>query len=239
MANGVELQPFNPADAGTPETAWLQLLQGVKEWAPRRGPLIVAAPHPDDEVLGAGGLISSWAAAGQSVTILSVTDGEASDPARRGLDLIRRKELRDALRLLTTVHVNIERTAIPDGKVGAHANRLRQMVEEYATPEATLVAPYEHDGHPDHETVGKVCAQVARAARIPLARYPVWTWHHTNPIALKSLSWGRFSLSAAAQRAKARALECFKSQLHPASGLPIVPAHVLAYFQRPYEAFVL
>ncbi len=88
--------------------------------------------------------------------------------------------------------------------------------------------------------VGRVCAEVARAARIPLARYPVWTGHHTNPVAVKSLHWAKFALSAAAQRAKARALQCFESQLRPVSEKgPIVPQHVLTYFQRPYESFVL
>jgi LmbE family N-acetylglucosaminyl deacetylase len=239
MIDSGKSAPFNPADPGTPETAWAQLLHDAPKWSPQRGPLIVAAPHPDDEVLGAGGLIQSWAADAQSVTILSVTDGEAADPQRQGLDLIRRKELRNAMRALTTLHVTIKRVAIPDGKVGDHANRLRNALADHVTANATLIAPYELDGHPDHEIVGRVCVDVARAARVPLARYPVWTWHHTDPTAVKSLRWVRFSLTAAAQRAKAHALQCFESQLRPTSGLPIVPAHVLAYFQRPYEAFVL
>ena len=72
-------QAFDPADSGTPEEEWRQLLQGAQEWAPSQGPLIVVAPHPDDEVFGPGGLIRCWAAAGQSVTVVSVTDGEAAD----------------------------------------------------------------------------------------------------------------------------------------------------------------
>jgi LmbE family N-acetylglucosaminyl deacetylase len=239
MKHGDSSQAFNPADPGTPEEEWLRLLAGAEEWAPRPGPLVVAAPHPDDEVLGAGGLIQSWVASGQAVTILSVTDGEASDPGRHGLDLVRRKELREALRILTPGHVTIERLGIPDGKVRDHANRLRQVLEEYATADATFIAPYEHDGHPDHDVVGRVCTDVAGVAGIAVARYPVWIWHHTDPRAVRSLHWARFSLTGVAQRAKARAVQCFESQLRPASGSPIVPRHVLKYFQRPFESFVL
>jgi LmbE family N-acetylglucosaminyl deacetylase len=224
---------------GTPEESWLQLLHSTRTWAPQPGPLLVVAPHPDDEILGAGGLIQAWSSAGLPVTIFSVTDGEAADPGRRGLDLIRRRELRNALRILTSVHVNIERSAIPDGKVVEHANRLRNLIAEHVTADTTIIAPYEHDGHPDHEIVGQICTEVARAARVALARYPVWTWHHTDPDAVKSLQWVRFPLTAAAQRAKAHALQCFASQLRPASGVPIVPPHVLTYFHRTYEAFVL
>jgi hypothetical protein len=46
-------------------------------------------------------------------------------------------------------------------------------------------------------------------------------------------------LSPAAQRAKKRALESFRSQLAPQRGLPIVPPHVLEHFHRPYEAFLV
>jgi hypothetical protein len=44
-------------------------------------------PHPDDEILGAGGLIRACAMAGRKVTVLSVTDGEAADPTQSDLTL--------------------------------------------------------------------------------------------------------------------------------------------------------
>lgn len=229
---------FDTATPGTPDQEWRRLLGGAQEWAPGQGPLIVVAPHPDDEVLGAGGLMQSWAAAGNPVTVVSVTDGEAAERACPGLDLIRRKELQNALRILAPVHVTVQRVGIPDGKVAAHVNRLRNAITPHVRAGVTLVGPYEQDGHPDHDAVGRVCGEIARAARHALVRYPVWAWHHTRPASVKSLSWVRFSLTDTARRAKARALQCFASQLHPASGTPIVPAHVLAYFQRPYEAFV-
>ena len=57
--------------------------------------------------------------------ISSVTDGEASDPSGTGFGLIRREELRDALRKLSPAHIDVERLALLDGKVGEHINRLR------------------------------------------------------------------------------------------------------------------
>jgi LmbE family N-acetylglucosaminyl deacetylase len=201
--------------------------------------LVVVAPHPDDEILGAGGLIRSWAMSGLPVTVVSVTDGEAADVGLPGLDLIRREELRDALRKLSLLHIAVERLGIPDGKVQAHANRLRNAILLHADPAGTIVAPFERDGHPDHEAVGKICLEIAILYGVSIARYPVWTWHHTEPSALAELRWGRFPLSPEAQRAKSRAVQCFDSQLRPPRGSPIVPPHVLAYFARPFEAFVL
>jgi LmbE family N-acetylglucosaminyl deacetylase len=239
MSQSSVLKPFDPAVAGTPEREWRRMLHGAAPWEPRKGPLVVAAPHPDDEILGAGGLIHAWAASGEPVTVISVTDGEAADLSRERLDLVRRKELLDALRVLSPVHINLQRLAIPDGKVVNHAVKVRDVIADYATAGATIVAPYEFDGHPDHEVVGRACAAVASTSGVTLARYPIWTWHHTVPKAVESLRWVRFPLTHTTRRAKARALQCFESQLRPSSGRPIIPANVLAYFQRPYEAFVL
>lgn len=233
------MKSFDPAARGTPEHRWRSLLRHFSNWLPQQGPLLVIAPHPDDEVLGAGGLVQSWAAAGGSVTVMSVTDGEAADPRQPQLDLVRRGELRDALRKLSSIHVNLQRLGLPDGHVGEHRNRLRNAVRQHIDPSGTLIAPYECDGHPDHEAVGQVCLEIARTEGTPIARYPVWTWHHTEPEALVSSRWGLFPLSLAAQRAKKRALQSFRSQLAPSRGTPIVPPHVLEHFQRPYEAFLI
>src|ERR1700737_5207409 len=85
---------LEPALSGTSERLWAQHLFRRSDWAPAEGPLLVVAPHPDDEVMGAGGLIHTWAGMGRSVTVLSVTDGEAELPARENLDRIRREELK-------------------------------------------------------------------------------------------------------------------------------------------------
>jgi LmbE family N-acetylglucosaminyl deacetylase len=231
--------PFDPADAGTAEEEWLKILADRPEWTPRAGPLVVVSPHPDDEVLAAGGLIHSWAGAGHPVTIVSVTDGEAAFPKWKGLDLVRRGELKGALRKLCLTHVSVLRVGLPDGRVAQYANRLRNALLALMEPCVTLVAPYERDGHPDHEAIGELCGGLAQSHGTALARYPVWTWHHTEPNSLKTLHWGRFSLSLEARRAKARAVQCFASQLQPPRAPPVVPRHGLSHFERPYEAFIL
>ncbi len=228
---------FDPADPGTSEGAWVHPLSRCREWMPRSGPLVVVSPHPDDEILGAGGLIHSWALRGRTVTIVSVTDGEAAYSTWPGLALVRRAELKRALRKLSVTHIAVMRVGLPDGAVADHVNRLRNVVLSLAHPGTTLVAPYEHDGHPDHDAVGRVCCDVASARGVALARYPVWTWHHAEPRQLARAGLRKFSLTIEARRAKARAIGCFASQLDPPSRAPIVPAHVLTHFQRPFEAF--
>jgi LmbE family N-acetylglucosaminyl deacetylase len=41
---------------------------------------VVVAPHPDDEILGCGGLLRHAAEQGMEVRVVAVTDGEACYP---------------------------------------------------------------------------------------------------------------------------------------------------------------
>jgi LmbE family N-acetylglucosaminyl deacetylase len=214
---------------GSAEAAWLRLLADRPRWSPPDGPLIVVSPHPNDEVLGAGGLIHTWAATGRPVTIVSVTDGEAARPERRRFDLIRREELKGALRKLCLTHVAVVRVGLPDGAVAGHANRLRNAVLALLEPGATLLAPYDHDGHCDHEAAGEVCCGLGRSHGVTVARFPVETWSHAASPSLIAAPWVVFPLSFEARRAKARAVQCFASR-QPCTVEP---------FARPYEAFIV
>jgi hypothetical protein len=88
--------------------------------------------------------------------------------------------------------------------------------------------------------VACACLAVADDLDLPIVRYPIWAWHHAQPAVLAGSRWGRFALDAQTQAAKCAAMNCFASQLHPGdSRKPIVPPHVLDYFKRDYEAFLV
>ena len=72
---------------GTDESVWsacteLRELTPYSVPPPDSGRVVVVAPHPDDEVLGAGGALASLAVRGARLLLVAVTDGEASDPER-------------------------------------------------------------------------------------------------------------------------------------------------------------
>jgi LmbE family N-acetylglucosaminyl deacetylase len=231
---------FNPALPGTHDREWLAALRAEAAWSPKPGPLLIVSPHPDDEVLGAGGLIRMWSERGHRVIVLSVTDGEAAYPEWRGLDLIRRAELDQALATLSSRLVRSVRLALPDGRVRMNMTGLIGALRKLCESGPTLVAPFEADGHPDHEAVASGCFEVAEQLGLPIVRYPIWAWHHAGPAAFAGTHWGRFALDAATQAAKRAAMNCFVSQLNPGNlREPIVPAHVLEYFTRDYEAFLI
>ena len=229
----------NAIDPGADDSAWQRALADAPDWTPPDGPLLIVSPHPDDEVLGAGGLIHMWKSLGRCVTVISVTDGEAAYPQWRRLGQIRREELKEALHVLCDDPVLVVRLGIPDGRVADFGTKLRSAVFSLLDTGTTVLAPYEQDGHPDHDAAGRVCMESARAHEFTLVRYPIWAWRHADPQALSHARWGKFNLSDTAQTAKANALQCFSSQLFPYRRTPMVPHYAMAYFTRPYEAFLL
>jgi LmbE family N-acetylglucosaminyl deacetylase len=181
-----------------------------------------------------------WSQRGHRVTVLSVTDGEAAYPDWRGLGAIRRGELEQALATLSSRPVVATRLALPDGSVRTKIAELIGALRTLCKSGPTLVAPFEADGHPDHEAVASACLTVAKEMRLPIVRYPIWAWHHAQPASFDGKRWGRFALDAKTQAAKRAAMNCFASQLNPGNSRdPIVPAHVLDYFKRDYEAFLV
>src|SRR5438046_7255856 len=57
--------------------------------------LLVLAPHPDDEVIGCGGLVAQHLAEGRSVRVVVATDG-----GQAGVAAEREEETRNALAIL-------------------------------------------------------------------------------------------------------------------------------------------
>ena len=226
--------------ASLPVSASADLMQGASR-------LLVVSPHPDDEVLGCGGLIQAALAARLPVTVVSVTDGEACYPDQlqwpcERLRRVRRGELQLALaRLGGPVAVTV--LALADGGVTQAHDRLQQHLHGLLQPDDLVLAPWEHDGHPDHEACGRAARKAADGCGARLLEYPVWAWHWLWPEAAEA-PWScarRVPMSLQARERKRHAVAAYASQTGTAGGLtcaPILPAHVLERFDRDFEVVI-
>jgi len=209
----------------------------------------VVAPHPDDEIFGAAGLIQAMHADRVDVVIVAVTDGEGSHPvtaAKETIDLrsVRRAESSLALERLGVVSPLVTRLGLPDGRVGGHVNELTCALADLLSSDDLCLAPWWHDGHPDHDACGRAALVAAAAAGTDLLGYFVWAWHWAEPEG-SDLPWGhcrRFDFDRKAAARKRWATGAFRSQTRPWSddhnGAALLPATVLRRFWRPYEVFV-
>ena len=221
------------------EAEWLSVLQDVPRWLPPRWPTIVIAPHPDDETLGAGGLIAFQRRRGVPVTIVAVTNGEAaySDAVRLGD--IRRIEQQSALAELGVEASDIFRTDLADGNVTAFEDELMDFVHPLMRRRTLLVAPWSLDPHPDHEACGRAAERLAKARDVSLVSYVFWAWHRTRVESLAVLPLHRLELDDRLQAARAAALSHHRSQLEWETGSPILPDSLLDPARRPFETFII
>jgi LmbE family N-acetylglucosaminyl deacetylase len=221
------------------EDEWLAALEDLPVWAPSPMPLVVLAPHPDDETLGAGGFIAAQSHHGRDVVVVAATDGESAYGYDPNLGKVRESEQTNALARLGVPAENIVRLRLPDSDVASHETRLIDHLLPFVTKDTHLVAPWRGDFHPDHEACGRAAAWVANRTGARLTLYFFWTWHRGTTATLDALSLRSFPLNPHHLRSKSEALGCHRSQLTHESGEPILPDNLLAPARRPFEVFCI
>lgn len=155
-------QPLATKSNGTMDPSrrareWLRRCARINDPRPALSAAVVVA-HPDDEVIGAGGLIPNL----QGATFVHVTDGsprDLRDATAAGFQTgeeyaeARRKELATALDLAGISMEQTRRLGYIDQEASFHlvdlAHRLAKMWFD-ARPEIVITHPYE-GGHPDHD----------------------------------------------------------------------------------------
>ena len=237
---------LHPIDApGTDERtwaawSWLSTLpgNGLAGLAGVTSAVVVAA-HPDDEVLGAGGLISVLAASRARLRLVAVTDGERSHRGRTPPTVLARRrtaETAHALRALGAQTAEVIRLRLPDSGLAAREDELTAALDPLVAGFDLCLAPWDRDMHPDHEAAGRAAR---RAGPGSLYYYPVWMWHWAFP-ADPRVPWDRalrIPLPPRAASRKRAAITCFASQTTDRGhGLgPVLSPGMIAHFTRPVE----
>lgn len=188
--------------------------------------MLLIAPHPDDEVIAASGLLAWLSSTGTQASVVAVTDGEASH-ARSTLvtpdELRVRRALERAAGLsLLGVSVAVEALGLPDGEVARHEEALTMALLVRSDASTTMIAPWRHDGHGDHDAVGRAAAAAARRSGAELWEVPIWAKVRAPGSFAKARSAGssRLMLSAAQRALKRDALACHATQLRPLGPSP-------------------
>jgi LmbE family N-acetylglucosaminyl deacetylase len=127
--------------------------------------LLVLAPHPDDEVIGCGGVVFQHLRDGRDVRAIVATDGVAAAPDedRDAYRLRREEESRHAL------SAPIDFFRFPDRSLDEHmdelAARLRDVLDEFRPD--LILAPSAIEIHPDHLALSRAfCELVQRDASL-------------------------------------------------------------------------
>lgn len=205
--------------------------------------LVVVAPHPDDEVLAAGGLISEATRRGRPVCVIALTGGEACYPAsarwsRQAIATMRSAERLQGLDRLGLAESDCVELGLPDGGLVDREAEVLGALRGLLQPGDEVFVTWREDGHPDHEAAGRAVAQACAAARAACHEVPVWMWQWARPGDAR-VPWHRLRsmpLGEADLACKREALGAHRSQwIGPGDVAPVLRQGWLPYWLRPCE----
>ncbi|WP_095108277.1 PIG-L deacetylase family protein [Pseudomonas sp. Irchel 3E20] len=218
---------------------------------PHDGRLVVVAPHPDDEVLMCGGLLSRFAGQEEQLLLVSVTDGEGSHPCSLTWPASRLRQARplESAHALERLGLHLpgldwRRLGLPDTQVPALEGALTEQLQGLLRPGDRVLTTWRHDAHCDHDAVGRACAEAARRCDARLMEIPVWAWHWAEPED-RRLPWLRarkLMLDPQCLALKRHAIAAHTSQLSPdatTGAAPVLSPAALARLLQPFELIFL
>lgn len=147
--------------------------------------IIAFGAHPDDCDLGAGGLAIKYAALGDKVKFVSLTNGDAGHQSQRGDELARRRRA-EAQEAGRRVGIEYEVLDNHDGKLLPTLEVREQVIREIRQWQADIViAPRPNDYHPDHRYTGVLVQDASYMVIVPdlvrdtppLSRNPIFLYY--------------------------------------------------------------
>jgi LmbE family N-acetylglucosaminyl deacetylase len=201
-------------------------------------PLLVLAPHPDDDVLGCAGLMMRVAQRGGALIVVWLTDGGGSHgplppDQRASLVAQRRREALAGVAALLIVPTETCFLGLPDGALDAHReaaqHTLRAIVAKYAV--RTVVVTDCADDHPDH----RAAFAIARDLPVPqVFGYPVSNRYDGHDFRAPDSAIVIPPDQTARKRA---ALLCHRSQIEGGARYPLSQPTIERFCREP-EVFI-
>jgi len=220
-------------------------------------PVLVVAPHPDDETLGCGGAIALLCSLGCQVNVLVISDGTMSHPRSRQYPAPSLRALREVETRIAIVTLGVGESAVtflklPDGDIPTlespnfpAAMALCRDRIAALTPK-TIFLPWRSDPHPDHRATWQLIH--AALTDLPLSprsiEYPIWDWDEAQRSEVPELNrvtaW-RLDITQVVEKKK-QAIAAYRSQTtnlidDDPEGFRLTP-EMLANFTRPWEVYL-
>jgi LmbE family N-acetylglucosaminyl deacetylase len=217
------------------DPAWQRALLAVEPLRLRRcRRVVVVTTHLDEALAAAGGLVAALAHREVVVDVLFATDGDGtldgsveSPPPRVRAARAARQATGYRLVGVSPMGLRLHRLQLPSGKVPDGETDIVAALSELLgydpdLPSAVCLAPWQRDGHPDHEAVGRAAEVVCHSYRTRLVRYLVGTWGWAEP---DDLPWERARGVALPVETARRKLEALTAP-PPAAVPPSAPQEI-------------
>lgn len=201
--------------------SWSTLEEAVKNRlnmeiydSPPTGKILVLAPHPGDDIFGAGGTLAKHGDQGDEIRIIYLCDGRSG--TKRATTEIVREELKKTRRteaIEATEVLGIKSNALTfwgyrDGQLSANKTTIKALTQVLSDYVPNIIyVPHPNDGEADHVATAQILAKTLSAVGSDLPA-EIWSYEVSQPAFLNRL----IDISATAIQ-KERAIEAHASQL--------------------------
>jgi LmbE family N-acetylglucosaminyl deacetylase len=218
-------------------------------------PVLVVAPHPDDETLGCGGAIALLRHLNCPVEVLVVSDGTRSHPnsikyPAPVLQALRASETSIAMEILGVETERVTFLNLPDGAVPlpqdeTWENGLMRCREAIAKIQPkTIFLPWRCDPHPDHRATWQLVKTAVKPFSPKIIEYPIWDWDDRQqgkiPNSTAMQAW-RVDIQSVLPK-KREAIAAYRSQISnliddDPTGFQL-SSEMLDKFLKPWEVYL-
>lgn len=189
---------------------------------------VIIAPHPDDEVIGCGGLIARLVKEGNIPHIIIMTGGEGSHDGccatpKEEITAARRRLTRNALAILGVPESNLHELDYPDGGINEELpqTELLKALLSDLRPDSVFV-PHWGEGWSDHVETARIVKELVPTGT-EVWEYCVWMWYYN---VWRGLDWKNaavLKMTPEEHRLKLKAVDAYIKPLapcgHPWSGV--------------------
>jgi LmbE family N-acetylglucosaminyl deacetylase len=145
--------------------------------------VLILAPHPDDEVIGCGGLIARLCALGNPPRVIILSGGGKSHNGCCSIpekDIIQARQTltSNAAKVMSMPEPNIYHLNFMDGNINADDSemlKLKNLIAEIKPD--TIFVPHSGEGWPDHLAVREIGLANA-PEKTHVYEYCVWMWYY-------------------------------------------------------------
>lgn len=182
--------------------------------------ILIIAPHPDDEILGCGGLVSKYSGEGRKVYVLVVTRGTPKLYSEERIVNVRREALQahTLLGVTETVFLDFHAPELDITSQAEIAGSISSIIQRFAVD--TIFIPHRGDIHSDHRVVYNASIVAGRPVAGSTVKniYAYETLSETEwaaPFGDDAFIPTHFVDVTGSFENKLKAMACFKSQLKP------------------------
>ena len=158
--------------------------------------ICVFAPHPDDELVGAGGSILKWLEKGHDIHLIYVSDGRAAYTYERKMgrlmeteetqisedDLagIRMREIDEVINFLGIPEENVHKLKLRDQDVKNQIPLGVEKSKDIIQGAERVLLPSRNSVHEDHEATYEIATKAAREVNLNGAEFYVYALYVDN-----------------------------------------------------------